>query len=264
MEREGRANLLHLCVMEGIVAEIEVVSNCDTVTRRDGKNFVLAITVKRSPLNRGSVLAPVVRDFSSVVPDGQFSASELKPCILVDTFMFAWKANNERGKLVLGTRGIDVGLEFVVGPFVDLMVSIDYIGWYIQLVHLCVHGSFREQNALDDIQNVGRVRWMKRGRKFGIVHFPSGTIVKVQLVLGVESKGCGVACLAKCFEVIFRSGERDLMRLPFLVGIKDEGIGDVQCAAAGKDGLVFVVCQRAAELFQGVHIVLWCRDGAGV
>jgi hypothetical protein len=149
----------------------------------------------------------------------------------VRTFMFAWKANNKRAKLVLRSRGIDVGLEFVVGSFVDLFIKIEEGAClYIQFVQLCVYGSLREQNVLDSIQNVRSVRWMKGACKFGIVHFPSGTIVKIQLVLREESKCCRFACLGKCFEVIFRSGEGDLMCVPFLVGVKDEGTGNLQFA----------------------------------
>jgi hypothetical protein len=59
--------------------------------------------------------------------------------------MFAWKTNNQRVKLVFGTGSVDVGLEFIVRSFVDLIVSIAEMKYpYVQFVQLCVHGSQRE------------------------------------------------------------------------------------------------------------------------
>jgi hypothetical protein len=47
--------------------------------------------------------------------------------------------------LVFGTGSVDMGFEFIMRSFVDLIVSIAEMKYpYVQFVQLCVHESRRE------------------------------------------------------------------------------------------------------------------------
>lgn len=61
-------------MVKGIVVEVEIVGNSDTIAGRDWENFMFTIAVECGPLDGARVLAPVVRDFSATVPNDQFTA----------------------------------------------------------------------------------------------------------------------------------------------------------------------------------------------
>jgi hypothetical protein len=101
---------------------IEIVSQSNAISRSNRQHLVFAITIECSPLNLLGISTPIKFYFSTRMTDSEFAAR-----------VGARETHDERSELILCARRIDMRLELVMWPLVDLISAQMEKVWTLSL-----------------------------------------------------------------------------------------------------------------------------------